>query len=281
MQTVKITKELYEKLLRPLAEKGNKGTNGTLSVIAGSECYRGAACLAVGGAMKTGVGIVRLMSVEKAVECTAYRHPSATFLPIKSDGEGMIEFSDAFSKLQTVSEKSTAMLFGCGLGQGNGCMRLLREVISIELPLVIDADGLNLLSRNPSLLNRRTAPTVITPHIGEMSRLCGKSIPEIKNDRIGCALGFAKEHGVTVILKDDVTFIATPDGDVFGSSLGNEGLAKGGSGDVLAGFISGFLAQHYSAVDAAILGCALHGLKAQACASKYGVREMRPEQLIE
>ncbi len=277
---VKINEALYNSLLRPIEKNANKGTNGTLSIIAGSECYRGAACLAVGGAMKTGVGIVRLVSVEKSVACTASRYPSATFLPISSDSEGMIDHTDFSRKSALIAEKSTAVLCGCGLGQGNGAMRVLRDVMELDMPIVLDADALNLLSRNILLLNRRTAPTILTPHIGEMSRLCKKSIAEIKSDRQGTALAFAREYGVTVVLKDDVTFIATPEGKLYGSTLGNEGLAKGGSGDVLAGFIAGYLAQNYVAEESAVLGCSEHGFAAQKAMERLGVRAMRPEDLI-
>ncbi len=236
--------------------------------------------MAVGGAMKTGVGIIRLVSVEKAVACTAARYPSATFLPVKADCDGMIDPLDLTRKSGIVSDKSSAILCGCGLGQSSNTMRVLREVMAFGFPTVLDADALNLLSSNPLLLKRLAFPTVITPHIGEMARLCRKDISEIKADRAGVAIHFAREYGVTVVLKDDVTFIATPKGDLYGSSLGNEGLAKGGSGDVLAGFIAGYLAQGYTACESAVLGCAEHGFAAEKAAEAYGVRVMRPEDLI-
>ncbi len=281
LKCLKIDKSLYDTVLRPIEKGANKGTNGTLSIIAGSECYRGAACLATGGAMKTGVGIVRLISVEKAVACTAARYPSATFLPVKAYDDGMIDYFDFSQKTDIITKKSTAILCGCGLGQGQSTMSVLRDVISFDLPLVLDADALNLLSRNTLLLNRRTAPTVLTPHIGEMSRLCKRGVAEIKSDRDGIAIDFAREHGVTVVLKDDITFIATPEGELYKSTLGNEGLAKGGSGDVLSGFIAGYLAQGYSASESAVLGCADHGFAAQRVAAHLGVRCMRPEDLID
>ncbi len=277
---INVTEELYNSILRPIEKTANKGTNGTLSIVAGSECYRGAACLSVGGAMKTGVGIVRLVSVERAVECTASRFPSATFLPVKPNADGMQEHTDFLRRLGVISEKSRAVLCGCGLGIGADTERIVGDILDIELPNVIDADGLNLLAKNMEWLKKRNAPTVITPHVGEMSRLCGKSISEIKSDRKRAAEELAKKYGITVVLKDDITHISSPDGVSYICALGNEGLAKGGSGDVLAGMISGFLAQGYSAEESAVLGCALHGIKAMEAARVLGVREMRPENLI-
>ncbi len=281
IKCVSVDERLYNSVIRPIEKSANKGTNGSLSIIAGSECYRGAACLAVGGAMKTGVGIVRLVSVEKAVACTASRYPSATFLPIQADSDGIMDYSDFKRKSSLITEKSTAVLCGCGLGQSPETMKILNYVIPLDIPVVFDADALNLLSEDVNLLKRRTSPTVITPHIGEMSRLVKKDISEIKSNRQEIALDFSKEYGVTVVLKDDVTFIATPDGALYSSSLGNEGLAKGGSGDVLAGLIAGYLSQRYSGLESAVLGCAEQGFACQKASSRLGARAMRPENLIE
>lgn len=270
-----LTQNTLYRILSRLKNNVNKGDLGTLTVVAGSSNYRGAASLCSGAALKTGVGIVRLVSVEKACACTAYLNPSCTFLSISENDQGMMSYADLSTK--NITEKSTALLCGCGLGQSDDTQNIVSSVISSEIPKVIDADALNIISRD--IDSYSLDGVIITPHIGEMARLCKKGIAEIKADRPSAALEFSKEHSCITVLKDDITYITSPDGNVFESSLGNAGLAKGGSGDVLAGFIAGFLAQGYKAIDSALAGTVLHGLCARLCEAENGRRAMSPSQL--
>lgn len=278
METTELTEKLFFELLREIPKNANKGTLGTLTVVAGSECFRGAASLCTGAALRTGAGIVRLVSVEKAVECTAARHPTCTFIPVLAEKNGMISYDDFTLKLKLLSS-SSALLCGCGLGQSEDTRRIVAELLTLGKPTVLDADALNVISHEPSVLTNTSSAVIITPHIGEMSRLSGKTIPEIKTDRAACAKAFTDRYGCVTVLKDDITFIASPDGNVYEGRLGNQGLAKGGSGDVLAGFIGGFLAQGYMPTESAVLGNILHGLCASLCAAEKGFRAMLPDEL--
>ncbi len=279
MNTILNEKNLVERL-KKLEKNSNKGTNGTLTVLAGSEKFRGAADLAVGAALRTGVGIVRLVSVEKVVSLVAARHPSAIFFPVNSTSDGMI-CADTKKIIPETAKKTTAFLVGPGLGQSTDTAAIVSVVAQISEKTVIDADAINLISKNKELLNNFKKPFVITPHVGEMSRLTGICVTDIKKSPEEIASGFSKENKCITVLKDHITFISNENGDVYESRLGNEGLAKGGSGDVLSGLISGFFACGYSGEDAAIIGTVLHGLAADKCAKEKGRRAMLPNDLEE
>jgi hydroxyethylthiazole kinase-like uncharacterized protein yjeF len=138
------------------------------------------------------------------------------------------------------------------------------------VPLVIDADGLNLLAHQPEVLKAVRGPVILTPHPGEMARLCRLSVQQVQEDRIGCARRFSTLYGVYVVLKGAGTVISHPDGTVFINSTGNAGMASGGMGDVLTGLIAGFVVQGYSPAASAHIGVYLHGAAADALADQTG-----------
>ena len=148
--------------------------------------------------------------------------------------------------------------------------------------LILDADALNSTAEfySPELLRKCAVPAVITPHIGEMSRLSGRSVAVIKADRAGAALEFAQKYGCVTVLKDDVTHVALPGGKVLVSSAGNAGLAKGGSGDLLAGMLSSFCAQGMDSGDASVCAVHLHGMAADLCARRLSMRGMLPSDIL-
>ncbi len=258
------------KRLKKLSPDAHKGDNGFLNIVAGSVNYRGAADLCVGGALRTGVGIVRLLSDECVISAVATRHPTCTFLPFDLTHNT----ENAISSL-----KQRCFLVGCGLGISDTARAKVNAVLSCAEKAVIDADALNIISLNPEM-KAMLSGHIITPHIGEFSRLTGLDTTEIKRDPQGYALDYAKKHGCTVVLKDFMTVIATPSGNIFISKdIASEGLSKGGSGDVLAGLIAGFLAQNYSAEDSAIIGVTLHALSSRLCAEEMGARSMLPSDL--
>jgi len=149
-----------------------------------------------------------------------------------------------------------------------------------ECPLIIDADGINALAENIHVLDKVNAPVILTPHVGEMARLTGLSVNDILSDRIGTAQRFAAEYAVTVVLKDCSTVVATPDGKVWLNDNGNAGLARGGSGDVLAGIIASFAAQRIDPSKAAFCGVYLHGAAADRAAAKLSQYGMLPSDLL-
>ena len=167
---------------------------------------------------------------------------------------------------------------GCGLGERAELVCPL--VFShCQRPLVADADAVNFLSRHPGYLEGLEIPLVLTPHPGEMARLCDDTIPEIQSDRLGAARQKAKETGAVVALKGAATVVAAPDGRCAVNPTGNPGMAKGGSGDVLAGMAGAFLAQGVPAFETAVLAVYLHGLAGDVCAQRYTQRAMLPTDL--
>ena len=277
MNTV-LSAEHLTKRLKKIEKQSNKGTNGTLTVVAGSAMFRGAASLSVGAALRTGCGLVRLISTEKVVSAVAVQHPCAIFSPVKENEKGAIA-AEARCEIANVSPKTSAFLIGPGLSQSTDTAFLVGATTEFSKRTVLDADALNIISQNKELLYAFKKPFIVTPHVGEMSRLTGLTVAEIKKDPSAVAKAFSLKYGCVTVLKDHVVYISNENGEVFESRLGNEGLAKGGSGDVLSGFIAGSLARGYSAEDSAVIGTVLHGLAAEKCASEIGKTAMLPSDL--
>ena len=275
-----LTSDALTERLTKVGREANKGSMGTLNAVAGSNCFRGAADLAVGAALRTGCGIVRLISVEKVVSLVSVRHPSAVFLPVAETKGGMISAS-VIPEIAKVAAKSSAFLVGPGLGQSADTAGVVSAVAAFSKKTVIDADAINIISQNKELLSAFKKPFIITPHVGEMSRLTGLTIEEIKNNPGKVASDFSKKYNCVTVLKDFNVYISNENDEIYESRLGNAGLAKGGSGDVLSGFIAGFLARGYSAEDAAVMGTVLHGLSAEKCREERGMTAMLPSELEE
>lgn len=240
-------------------EEGHKGTFGTLQAVCGSADMPGAGILAAMGALRSGVGLVQLATDDKAKAVQQMHLTEPVWVtPAK------------------ISPRATAVLYGCGLGNNQP---YLERYLLCDLPLVLDADGLNALAGRAEWLKQRKAPTVITPHPGEFARLCGKTVAEVERDRFTLAQNFAMEYGVTVVLKGQFTLIARPNGRIDVNQTGNTALSKGGSGDVLAGVIGSLLAQGYEAEQAATLGAMVHGLAAEYLCKTTAEEAVLPSDL--
>lgn len=247
----------------------NKGAYGRLLAVCGSEDYPGAAAVSTYAAMRAGAGITTLASTESVIAKVLPRIPEATFLPLPADEEGRIAAS-ASEELASALEKSTACLIGCGLGGGEKIRDLVLAVLKkSEGPVVLDADGLNALAGHPELLLLAKSPAILTPHMGEMARLCGLPIEKIQDDRVEIARAFAQKYHVVLVLKDASTVTASPNGDVYFNLTGSPALAKGGSGDCLAGIIAAFAAQKMNPTACAVCGVWLHGLAGERAAEKF------------
>ena len=254
----------------------HKGSFGTLLIASGSENYIGAASLCTESALKSGAGIVCLASVRMAVSVCAARCPEATYI-ICDEKDGQIA-ADAADKILEKAKKSTAMLIGCGLGNTENSAKLVSRLLSEnDIPCVVDADGLNCICNQPQLLKN----SIITPHAGEMARLCGCDIDNIKADPAKAALDFAQKYSCVVVLKDADTVVASPDGKLFLNMGRNSGLAKGGSGDVLAGITASLLAQGMKPFECAMAAVTLHSIAAKRCAERYSERGMLPHEICE
>ncbi len=267
--------ELPRVCLRRPDVQSNKGDLGKLLLVCGSYGMAGACIMAAQAALRCGVGLLRIAADKRIYPILAQAVPEAVFTVL--DWENCRRESD--EKLCAALEGSTACLVGCGLGE-------LADVVCptvfshCTVPLVADADALNFAARHSGVLEETEAPLILTPHPGEMARLCGDSIPEIQADRLGAAKMKARETGGVVVLKGAATVTAAPDGRCAVNPTGNPGMAKGGSGDVLAGMIASLAAQGVSTFEAAAAGVYLHGLAGDLCAEKYGERAMLPTDLI-
>ena len=247
----------------------HKGDFGRVYILAGSVGYTGAPIFAANAAVRTGSGLVFLGVPEEIWNVVAVKCAEAMPYPMEQD----------FGTLVGRICACDVALIGPGLGQKEETQRLVRRLVSeLEIPLLLDADGLNALAGNVHLLNKRNAPTIITPHEGEFARLTGCGLP-IK-DRVGAAQGFAREHGCTVVLKGYNTVTAAPDGRVWINTSGNPGMAKGGSGDVLSGVILSLMGQGFPVEESAAMGVWLHGRAGDLAARDLGEYGMTPTDLV-
>lgn len=270
-----------KKMLPKRKSVSNKGTYGRALLVCGSMKMTGAAALATGGALRTGAGLVTLAFPQSAYPAIAPKLTEPLFLPLESNFEGTFAVS-ALGGIAEAAKNATAVLIGCGLGFNKDTSRVVQGAVKeIKSPMIIDADGINALSTNIDILKEAQAPVILTPHPGEMSRLCGKSIPEILANPVATAYEFAKEHGVTVVLKGANTVVCDPHNAAYVNTTGNAGLARGGSGDLLAGMTVSLVAQGMKPFDAAVCAVYLHGLAADAVAAKTSMRGMLPSDVLE
>ena len=266
--------------LLPLrSERGAKWDFGRLLAICGSSAMPGAALMACGSALRSGVGLVELAAVQDVTTAAAPRYPECVLTPLAGEA-GTVCPADLPALSQPL-QRASALLCGCGLGAGIAQGDFLRALLpTLTVPAVLDADALNLLAQAPELLRETHAPLILTPHVVEFHRLSGLSVDDIQTDPVETAAFFAVRHNVVVVLKGSTTTVANPSGGFWQLDAPNSGMAKGGSGDVLAGLISGFLAQGCSPYHSAILGVYLHALAGDLAAKDLGIRAMLPTDVI-
>ncbi|MBQ6826037.1 MAG: NAD(P)H-hydrate dehydratase [Clostridia bacterium] len=258
----------------------HKGTFGTALIFCGSYGMAGAAMLSAKAALRSGVGIAKCVICDNIYAPFTSYIPEAVCIPVKASKNGSltpdnIDFSRAF-------EKSSALLFGCGTGTDKECEKLLEALLlKSQIPIVLDADGINLLSSRIELLSKCKAPVILTPHPAEMARLCKKTVAEVEADRINTARDFAIKYKCTVVLKGAYTIVANEAGEVFINILGNSGMATAGSGDVLSGITVSLLAQGLSPFEAAKSAVYLHSLAGDKARDKRSERSMIASDIIE
>lgn len=259
----------------------HKGTFGTTVLINGCYSMVGAAIICTRAALKSGVGKAFAVIPDSVYGIFTAAVPEAICLPIKHDRRGMSRLSNT-EKLKEILKKADSVVIGCGLGQSKSTEKLLRFVIeNTKSRLIIDADGINLISNNIGFIDKANADIILTPHPAEMSRLCKKNVKEIERDRVKTAMEFAAEHNVTVVLKGKDTVVASKNGRVYINKTGNSGMATGGSGDALAGIIGAMTAFDKDIDRAVINGVCVHGLAGDFAAEKLSETAMLPTDLIE
>jgi NAD(P)H-hydrate epimerase len=244
--------------LPPRDPDSHKGTYGRVLVVAGSLGMSGAAVLAGSAALRGGAGLVTVLCPEEILAVVAAGNPCYM---TRGYGDPK-EVADA-------TPNSDAIAVGPGLGQSPDTAGLVRSLLAVAEPTVLDADGLNNLQPGLPELRGRTAPLVMTPHPGEFARLVGKTTAEVQANREQLAVTFAKTHGVVLLLKGHRTIVT--DGDrVYTNATGNPGMATGGCGDVLTGIIAALVARKLPAFDAACLGAWAHGRAGDLAAADIG-----------
>jgi NAD(P)H-hydrate epimerase len=272
-------------MLRHRDRQSHKGSFGHCLIIAGSTGKTGAAALSANSAVRAGSGLVTLAIPESLNPVLEIKTTEAMTAPLPDSGSGYLA-ACALPDIEGLLPGKDALAVGPGLGRAPETAALVQTLVqTVELPLVIDADGLNALAEDIAVLRRkRSSALVLTPHPGEMARLLGRSVPEVEADRIALAREFARDYGVCLVLKGARTIIASPDGQAAINGSGNPGMASGGMGDVLTGIICSLLGQGYSARDACRLGVFIHGCAADLVARVKGeigisasdVQEMLP-----
>lgn len=253
---------------------GHKGDFGKLLLLCGSRGYTGAAFFAAMGALRSGAGLVFLGVPESIYGIEAVKLNEPVIFPLP-DADGRLS-ADAVPEILSRLPRMDAVLVGPGLGQSEGTLAVVRAVLEkAECPVVVDADGINVLRAHRDLLRGRKSPTILTPHDGEFARLGGI----IGEDRMAAAAALADDLGCVVLLKGHETCV-TDGTDGYINPTGNSGMAVGGSGDVLAGVITALLGAGLSPLEAAACGAWLHGAAGDRCAAELGQYGMLPTDML-
>ncbi len=262
-------------------QDSHKGTFGKVLCIAGSSRYRGAASLTIEGALRSGCGIVTLASVEEVFPSVQPRLPECILMACDHDKTGGIAASN-YPKLQAELDNDySALLMGPGMGNTPDTTELVIKMVeNADCTVVLDADALNAIPDGNIPHPQNNHKVIITPHPGEMARLCNCSISDIKADRENIILTFAKENNCIVVLKEHRTLIASPKGELWINTTGNSGLARGGSGDILSGMMGSFAAQGLEPLSVAICAVWLHGESAVRCSRRKSQTAMLPHDIF-
>ncbi|MDR1593752.1 MAG: NAD(P)H-hydrate dehydratase [Prevotellaceae bacterium] len=266
-----IDETLIESLKKRRSKFGYKNIYGHALLVCGSKNMIGAAILATGAALRSGCGLVSVHIPYDERVALQTKFPSAIL---------SFDKSGYFSEIPDEICKYNAIGTGCGLGTHPETMKTFETLLkSVKIPMVIDADALNLLSMNKELLKHIPENSILTPHLGELKRLVGEwNSEENKNRKI---TNLSSETKSIIVVKGAHTAICLPDGEIYFNSTGNSGMAKGGSGDVLTGLITGLLARGYNSFEASVLGVYFHGLAGDKACEKYGCESMNSLDLIE
>ncbi len=270
---IQLNHEQVLSILPDRAADAHKGDFGKILLLCGSKGYTGAAYLAAMGALRSGAGLVFLGVPESIYAIEAIKLNEAIVFSLPEE-DGKLS-ADAVPAILERLPKMDAVLIGPGLGQSNGVLQVVKAILEqADCPVVLDADGINLIAAHKDIVRGRTAPTILTPHAGEFGRLGGN--PE---ERTVAAEAMAKDLGCILLLKGHHTVI-TDGGTTYINTTGNPGMAVGGSGDMLAGIITALLGQGIAPLEAAACGAWLHGAAGDICAAEIGQYGMLPTDML-
>ncbi len=272
-------KAFVRSLLPYRTENTHKGSFGRVTLLCGSALYPGAAMIAAQSALRSGVGLVNLCTSGAAIPAMASRMPECTFTPLDCGEDGL--FTEAcIDTVMAQIDRSQAAVIGCGLGLSEHTTAIVSEIIRrSKTPLIIDADGINCVSSHIDILKEKQTEIVLTPHPVELARLCGTDTQSVMQDFFGHACEIAGQYGVTVHAKNTQT-LTVADGVCHITDFGCSALAKGGSGDMLAGLIGGLTAQGISTDRACILADYIMGTSSRELCRELSPRGVLPSDII-
>ena len=272
-------KNTVRRAVAPRPDDAHKGTMGTLLSVCGSYGMAGACLLSSMAALRCGLGLLKCALPKSIYPIAAGRLLESVYLPLEENADGRI---DAHSLPFLLEQSADAVLLGCGMGFCEDTRTLVHGFLrQFEKPMVLDADALNCLADDPTVLRKAKAPVIITPHPAEMGRLLGVSAKEVNANREATARSFAARYQVVTVLKGAKTVIAAPNGHALVNMTGNSGMATGGSGDVLAGMCASLLAQGQEPFYCAAAAVYLHGLAGDLAARRLGKISMLPTDIID
>jgi NAD(P)H-hydrate epimerase len=276
-----ITVRDFAPLVGPRPVESNKGLYGHVLVVGGSVGKAGSVAMAGMSALRVGAGLSTVATAESVLPTVAGFHPELMTEPVAETREGTIAAS-AEDRLHALIKGKTLLAIGPGISRFPETSELVRTLISkSDIPIVLDADGLNAFEGRTKELSGKGRLLVVTPHPGEMARLAGCSTAEVQKDRLGVARQFAREHELIVVLKGHRTLVVQPNGEAWVNTTGNPGMSTGGTGDILTGMVAGMLAQHPN--DALLAVCAavyLHGLAGDVMLESVGEHSMVATDLL-
>jgi len=283
LQLALITVQDVAPLIGPRPRAANKGSFGHVLVLGGSTGKAGAAAMAGMAALRAGAGLSTVATAKPVLATVAGFHPELMTEPLDETETGSISSrSLQHGQLDVLVKGKTVLAIGPGISRHPDTAELVRGAIKkYDIPVVLDADGLNAFENRAAELKNRRGMMVITPHPGEMARLLGSTIPAIQRDRINVARSFAREHQLIVVLKGHRTLIAQPDGTVWVNTTGNPGMATGGTGDILTGMVAGLIAQNPDRIAEAVVAAVhLHGLAGDVVCESMGEHSLVATDLL-
>lgn len=276
-----ITARDFAPLIEQRPVESNKGNYGNVLVVGGSLGKAGAAAMAGMSALRAGAGLATVATPKSVLPTVAGFHPEVMTEPLPETDAGTIAAS-ASERLDALAKGKRVLAIGPGISRFPETSRLVRTLVAkSEIPVVLDADGLNAFESHTNELNGKGRLLVITPHPGEMARLAGCSTADVQKDRLGVARRFAREHDLIVVLKGHRTLVVQPDGEAWANTTGNPGMSTGGTGDILTGIVAAMIAQHPHDTFLAILAAVhLHGLAGDVMLESVGEHSMVATDLL-
>ena len=276
-----ICPEYIKNIMPERCADANKYSVGSLLCVAGSYTMAGAAVLCARAALRMGAGYVRCVVTEEIYPIVSAAVPEAVFMVLPK-GEKNAVSSRYTKEIIKAANKAQAVVAGCGMGLSEDTKSIIMSLVTeTDTPLLLDADGINVLSKHIDILKDAKKPVILTPHEGEMSRLTAKAASEIHKDRENTARCFSDEYGVVTVLKGKNTVVSAKDRELYINPTGNPGMAVAGSGDVLAGMVGALLCQGVDAFSAATAGVYLHGLCGDMAAEELTQYSLMPSDIID